>query len=319
MVISFKNLSVRDKEIITNTYEQHKSGRSMYSIQEELSDYFSVTKRTIRNWANRLDLNMMVKNIEDPFKVLVYDIETSRVPAMVFWTGKTYITHSQLKDEPKIISISYKWLGEDKVEHVVWDKTHSDEILMRKFLPVYNSASMVVGYNNDSFDNKWINTRAAKHRLDVNLHVKSFDLYKQARKVLRLPSYSMEYLAKYFGVTPKRKHEGIDMWDKIQFGTPEVQEKALADMVEYNIGDIITTEDIYVEMRKYFGHKTHVGLFFNKDKHTCPNCGGENVEEYNGQFTVTPAGIIQRHMICLDDRVQYKISNTNYIKFQNSL
>lgn len=315
MAISFKDLTPKDKEHITNTYESNKLGNSMLLIQEDLAQCFGVTRRTIRNWANKLDLNMMSKNIEDPFKVLVYDIETSRVPAMVFWTGKTYISHHQLKDEPKIISISYKWLGEDEIHALTWDKDHSDETLLRKFLPIYNSASMVVGYNNDKFDNKWVNTRAAKHRLEVNLHVKSFDLYKQARKVLRLPSYSMEYLANYYGLTPKLKHEGISMWDKIQFGTPEIQEEALKNMVDYNVGDILTTEEIYIEMRKYFGHKTHLGVILGNDRASCPTCGGTNVEEFNGQYSVTPAGTIQRHMICIDDRTQYKLSNTNYLKF----
>jgi len=315
MATSFRDLSIKDKQYIADQYDLYKSGSAMSQIQSDLAEYFDVTKRTIRNWANSLELNVMVKNIESPFRVLVYDIETSRVPALVFWTGKTYISHNQLRDEPKIISISYKWLGEDTVHAIKWDKNHSDESLMRKFLPIYNSAEMVVGYNNDKFDNKWINTRAAKYRLDVNLHVKSFDLYKQARKVLRLPSYSMEYLANYFGITPKRKHEGIAMWDKIQFGTEEVQEKALQDMIDYNVGDIITTEEIYVEMRKYFGHKTHLGVLLGKDRHTCPHCGGDNVEEYGEDFSVTPAGTIQRHMICLDDKVQYKISNSIYLKF----
>jgi len=315
MAISFKDLSVKDKEHITFLYSTHKSGNPMSVIQKHLAEEFGVSKRSIRNWANELDLNTMAKNIGDPFKVLVYDIETCRVPAMVFWTGKTYINHKQLTEEPKIISISWKWLGDDKVNAVTWDTKHNDEALMRKFLKVYNSATMVVGYNNDSFDNKWINTRAAKHRLEVNLHVKSFDLYKQAKKNFRLPSYSMEYLANYYGLTPKLKHEGVAMWDKIQFGTPEVQKETLQDMVDYNVGDILTTEEIYVEMRKYFGHKTHLGVILGDNRATCPHCGGDNVEEYNGQYSVTPAGTIQRHMICRDDRVQYKISNANYLKY----
>ena len=316
MAISYKQLSIKDKQYITDMYDSYRSeDTSMLEIQTNLAEHFDVTKRTIRNWANKLDLNVMVKNLESPFKVLIYDIETSRVPAMVFWTGKTYISHRQLREEPKIISISYKWLGDDEIKAVKWDESHSDEQLMRDFLPIYNSADMVVGYNNDKFDNKWINTRAAKYRLNVNLHIKSFDLYKQARKSLRLPSYSMEYLANYFGITPKRKHEGTDMWDKIQFGTKEEQEKSLNDMIEYNVGDIITTEEIYLEMRKYFGHKTHLGVLLGKDRHTCPNCGGDDVEEYNGNYSITPAGTIQRHMICREDKVQYKISNTTFLKF----
>ena len=108
------------------------------------------------------------------------------------------------------------------------------------------------------------------------------------------------------------------MWDKIQFGTPEVQAQSLKDMVEYNVGDIITTEEIYLEMRKYFGHKTHVGVAKGKSKYSCPSCGGENIQEYNGDFTVTPAGTIQRHMVCLDDKTQFKMSNTVYLKHKDN-
>lgn len=316
MAISYKELTSEDKQHISDLYDlaKRKKDVSMEEIQIQIAEEYGVTTRTVRNWARLLELNCNVENIENPFKVLVYDIETCRVPAKVFWTGKTYITHKQLRGEPKIVSISYKWLGEDEIHDLTWDENHSDEALMRKFIQIYNSANMVVGYNNDKFDNKWINTRAAKYRLDVNLHVKSFDLYRQAKNLFRLPSYSMEYLADYFGITPKRKHEGITMWDKIEDGTPEEQEQALRDMVEYNIGDIITTEEIYLEMRKYMGHKTHVGVLLGKGRHTCPHCGGDNVEEFNGEYSVTPAGTIQRHMICLDDKVQYKISNTVYLK-----
>ena len=50
-----------------------------------------MTTRTIRKWANNLQVNVMKKNIVNPTKIMVYDIETSRVEAKVFWTGKQYV------------------------------------------------------------------------------------------------------------------------------------------------------------------------------------------------------------------------------------
>lgn len=317
METSYKELSLEDKNFITKVYQEgRESSRSMEDIQTELARRYGVTERTIRNWAKNLNLNVMLSNLTDPFKILVYDIETSRAPAMVFQTGKCFINHTQLRDEFKIISISYKWLGQDEVYSLSWDSKHSDEKLMRDFLPIYNQADMVIGYNNDKYDNKWINTRAAKYRLEVNMLVKSFDLYKQMKKIMYLPSYSMKYVAQFFGVTQKLSHEGIVMWDKIQFGTKEEQKEFLAKMIDYNIGDIITTEEIYLELRKYMGHKVHIGIALGEDKYSCPNCGSKNIEEFNGSFSVTPAGTIQRHMICKDDRVQFNIANTTFLKLK---
>jgi len=315
METSLKTLTLEDKNHITKTYRDAKDNDlPMADVQKRLAKRFGVTRRTIRNWAKYLGLNLNAESITNPFKVLVYDIETSRAPAMVFQTGKAYINHTQLRDEFKIISISYKWLGEDKIHALEWDKNHSDENLMREFLPIYNQADMVIGYNNDKYDNKWINTRAAKYRLRVNTNIKSFDLYKQMKKLMYLPSYSMAYVAKYFGVTLKQHHEGIRMWDMIQFGTKEQQKEYLAKMILYNVGDIVTTEEIYLEMRQYMGHKTHLGVILGKDKYSCPHCGGTNIEEFNGNFTVTPAGTIQRHMVCKDDDVQFKMANTTFLK-----
>jgi uncharacterized protein YprB with RNaseH-like and TPR domain len=315
METSFKTLTLEDKSRITKAYRNAKDTDLLMSdVQKQLAEKFSVTERTVRNWAKSLGLNLNTSSITKPFKVLVYDIETSRAPAMVFQTGKAYINHTQLRDEFKIISISYKWLGEDKVHALEWDKNHSDEKLMRDFLPVYNQADMVVGYNNDKYDNKWINTRGAKYRLRVNTNIKSFDLYKQMKRLMYLPSYSMAYVSKFFGVTQKQHHEGIRMWDMIQFGTKAEQKEYLAKMILYNVGDIVTTEEIYLEMRQYMGHKTHLGVLLGKDKYTCPHCGGKNIQEFNGNFTVTTAGTVQRHMVCKDDGVQFKLANAIFLK-----
>ncbi len=314
METSFKDLTAEDKSNFAIEYDTNKDGESMASIQARLAFKYNVSTRTIRNWAKKLGLNTLLGN-EDNFKVLVYDLETCRVPAMVFWTGKTYINHSQLQEEPKIITVSWKWLGDAKVHSLAWDSKHSDETLMRKFLQVYNKADMVIGYNNDKFDNKWVNARAAKYKLDVNLHIKSFDVMKQAKKLFRIPSYSMAYLSKYLGVTIKQSHEGIKMWDMIQMGNEEQQAEYLQKMIDYNVGDIVSTEELYLVMRRYMGHKTNLGVFKGVGKHACPNCGGTDVREYNGNLSITPAGTIQRHMICKKDQVQFKISNTTFLKY----
>jgi len=309
--MKFKDLSEYDLELIRGSY---KSYNSKEEAQKFLATTFQVETRTIRKWANRLEINIMDKNAVDTAKVLIYDIETARVKAKIFWTGKQYIGHDQLMDEPKIISISWKWVGEDKVKHVTWDKNHCDKHMLLCFLQEYNKADMVIGINNDNFDNRWINARAAKYGFEVNTMVRSFDVQKEMKRLFRLPSYSMKYTAQYFNLVERKlEHEGIIMWQMIEEGTLAQQDEYLKKMVEYNIQDILTTEALYVYLRKYLGHKMHFGVFNNKPKYTCPCCGGEHINLLQTQ--VTPAGTVQRVMRCKDDGTQFRLTNKLYLQF----
>ena len=305
----YKNLTKANKQFIKDLYATPNREQA----QKKLANVFEVHPRTIRKWAKRMDLGLSKGNIVDPAKILIYDIETSRVTAKVWWTGKQYIGHKQLMEEPKIITIAYKWLGEDKVDYLTWDDNHCDKKMLEDFLQVYNKADMVIGQNNDRFDNRWVNARAMKYGLDVNLYVKSFDVMKQTKKLFRLPSYSMAYITKFLGVEEKLQHEGLRMWDMIQEGSPSEQKEYLQKMVDYNVQDIVATEDMYISLRKYMGHKMHFGVLSGKEKWTCPNCGGTNISLY--KTTTTTAGTIQRIMKCHDDDTQFKLSNTNYYKF----
>jgi hypothetical protein len=148
-----ESLSQQKKQKIIDLYE---STRPRKEIQLELAEYLGVKERMVRYYAKQLGLNVSFENVPDD-EILVYDIETSRVEVSTWWTGKQYINHKQLRNEPKIISISWKWIGEDEVHSLTWDKNHCDKKMMTKFLKEYNKASMVIGQNNNSFDNKWIN------------------------------------------------------------------------------------------------------------------------------------------------------------------
>ena len=265
---------------------------------------------TFRTYIRRRDEKHSLSSNQS--KILIYDIETSRIVFKSFWTGKQYMGHNQIIKDPRIISIAWKWLGSDEIEFLSWDADHDDGEMVKKFLVIYNQADLVIGINNDNFDNRWINSAALRHDVHVNVYVKSFDIQKEEKRLFRLPSYSMAYSAKFTTTTLKQSHEGIRMWDMVEDGTPSEQEEYLGKMIEYNIGDIITTEELYLRMRKYMGHKIHIGVLQGNSKYSCPNCGGTDI--FLRKTTTTQAGTIQRIMGCRDDNVQFKISNTLYLK-----
>ena len=278
-------------------------GLSQDDVKEVLRDRIAIQKAIAKR----------KKKAKTPLKILTYDIETSFVMARVWGTGKQYVGHDAIKEETQIITVAYKWLGENKVHHLKWSrKKKSDKKLIEKFLEVYNQADMVIGWNNNSFDNKIINSRAMKYGYDVNTYIKSYDIMRQVKKVFRLPSYSMAYVAKYLGLGGKLQHNGIKMWEDIAWGSKKDYKRSMKMMIAYNIQDVALTEEIYLTLRKYLGHVINTGQLQGKPKTTCPNCGGNHFKLE--RTTVTPVGNIQRIMKCKDDGVKFKISNTEYLK-----
>lgn len=307
--MSVNHLSKKNRQLIIDQYSSNKSRKK---VQEQLSKFLNVTTRQVRNYAR--ELNLGVKNIDIiNDKVMVYDIETSRVKADIWWTGKQYINHKQLRSEPTIISIAWKWVGSDEVYYLTWDKNHCDKKMVAEFLKSYNKASMVVGQNNNSFDNKWINTRSAKHNLHVDRYVKSFDIYRMAKRYFRLPSYSMAYMAQYFGLTLKQSHEGMYMWDQIEYGNKEEQKEYLQKMVDYNKGDIVTTEELYMTLKPYFGSVTNNAVKSGLPKWCCPVSGSSDIKLLKTIFT--EQGTVQRILYCEESKHQYKVSNKTYMNF----
>ena len=308
--MNFKQLTETSRDFIKSMYTTMVSREQ---AQELLALHFGVSTRTIRSWAKQLGLTGVESNPSS--KVMIYDIETSRTTAKVWWTGKQFVGHKQLQSEPAIISICYKWLGDEKVYTLTWDKNKCDKKMLKSFLKAYNTADMVIGQNNDKFDNRWVNARAMKHNLDVNTMVKSFDIMKQTKKLFRLPSYSMDYITKYIGVENKMQHEGIVMWDKIEEGTKSEQKEYLGKMVEYNIQDIICTEQMYTKLRKYMGHKVHFGVLNGQPKYSSPTDGSTDLELV--KTTTTAAGTIQHIMRSKTDGTMFKLNNRNYLEYIN--
>jgi len=302
-------LNKKQKQILVDEYQTDKPREQIY---KELSERFCCTTRTIRKYAADIGVGGNGKGHKG--RVMVYDIETSRIESKVWRTGKQYIGYKQLKGETTIISISWKWIGDDKVHHLTWDKDHSDKAMVTKFIKEYNKASVVIGFNNDSFDNKIVCARALKYRLELNIFTKSFDIYKRIKKLCKLESYSMDYMCKYFGITTQKlKHEGIYMWDMIEDGTPKQQKEYLKKMVDYNIGDIIATEELYMTFRHHFTNVTNVAVQSGQPKWACPITGSTDVTLCNTVYTA--AGTVQRILYCKLSNHQYKVTNRSYMEY----
>ena len=104
-------------------------------------------------YQDKKDNALKIKN--KTARVLIYDLETSPNIGWFWRAGyKQNIQPNQIIKERAIICVSYKWLGEDQVYNLNWDKNQDDKFLIEQFVEVLNEADLIVAHNGDNFDLK---------------------------------------------------------------------------------------------------------------------------------------------------------------------
>lgn len=243
-------------------------------------------------------------------KRLFYDIETSYNIVKSWRIGfNINLNMEDIIQERAIITIAYKWEGEEDVTVLSWNKG-CDKKIIEDFVKVMAEADELVGHNVDRYDTKFIMARALKHNISVLPKYQSTDTLKLAKKHFMLNSNKLDYIAQYLGIGHKTKHRGIEMWDDIILRNDP---KALEEMIEYNVQDVFLTEQVYHKLMEYSLPKVNHASKQTGDKHTCPQCGSDHAELHKTYISST--GTKTRLMNCLNCSTNFTINNTNYTKF----
>ena len=243
-------------------------------------------------------------------KVLIYDIETSPNIGWFWRAGyKLNISTDNIMKERAIICVSYKWLGEDQVFNLTWDKDQDDKFLIEQFVEVLNEADLIVAHNGDRFDIKWLKTRALFHRIPMLPNYKQFDTLKVVKSKLYLNSNRLDYIAKFLGYEGKNK-TSIDLWTDIIFKNCK---KAMNTMLDYCDEDVRQLEKVYNELKYLDNPRLHAGIIQGKTKQTSPITGGLNIEHI---IEVTTNRGTKKHIMQDKDTNRFfEMSDTNYKKF----
>ncbi len=243
-------------------------------------------------------------------RVLIYDIETSPNLGWFWRSGyKLNITPNQITKERAIICVSYKWLDEDQVYNLAWDKNQCDKFLIEQFTEVLNEADLIVAHNGDRFDIKWLKTRALFHRIPMLPNYKQFDTLKVAKSKLLLNSNRLDYIAKFLGHEGKN-NTSINLWLDIMFKKCKT---AMNTMLEYCDEDVRQLENIYNELKYLDNPKLHSGVIQGKVKQTSPIDGGVNIKMIKS--VTTNRGTIKYIMQDLDNKRFFEMSESNYKKY----
>lgn len=251
---------------------------------------------------------------ENPInRVLIYDIETSYNIVKSWRVGYNLnINPSDIIHERKIICVSYKWLGEDQIYNLQWDKNQDDKFLLEQFIEVLNEADLIVAHNGDRYDLKFIKTRAIYHGLEMLINYPQFDTLKVAKKKFMFNSNKLDYISEYLGFDNKIKTE-MKLWDDIIFKKCPI---AMDKMVTYCNMDVELLEKVYNKLVYWENPKYHLGLLNDKDKFSSPISGSYNIKLL--KTVTTTGGTIKRVVKDIDNNRIFEMSNTNYLKLINN-
>jgi len=246
-------------------------------------------------------------------KVLFFDIETSPNFGWFWRTGKQYIGPDNITDERQIIMIHYMWLGEKKTTRLDWGLSKQcDKAMLEKFIPILESADLIVFQNGNRFDLPWVLGRAWHHDIPARPDYVTFDTYRKAKSQFNLNSYRLDYMDKFTGGPGKMDTGGMKLWLDIILSKDE---KALNKMHRYCERDVKRLVAMYKKLTPYVKATAHAGVNKGFEKWTCPHCGTHQVES-NGPYT-TAQGTIKRRMRCVNKHY-YVISDRDYINYQKA-
>lgn len=230
-------------------------------------------------------------------RILTLDIETSPMLVYTFQLDRPFIAINQIVDHTRMLCWAAKWLGEDQVIYRS-EFHHGRDKMLSHLHELLSEADIVVHFNGDSFDIPHCRREFKQAGLPVLPPLKTVDLWKASKKQFYFPSYKLDYIAQALGVGAKVHHSGFQLWrdciEQSPADNPHRQKRAWSVMRKYNKGDVIVTEDLYVEILPYIANHPHIGLYADDPiENSCANCGSEDLQ--NRGFSLTKVGKYQRY------------------------
>jgi len=226
-------------------------------------------------------------------KRLYFDIEVSANVGLFWQSGyKIAIGTENIIKERAVICICYKWEESKDVYYLHWDKKQCDKKMLQEFIEVANEADELIGHNGDKFDLAWIRTRCLFHDIEMFPTYVTIDTLKVARSKFKFNSNRLDYIGKFLGLGQKI-HTNFDLWKDIMLHNDK---KALNNMIDYCVQDVILLEKVHKALNNHIPAKTHYGVIFGEDRGSCPECGSDDLVKYNKRVSAT--GVVKVQLKC---------------------
>lgn len=220
-------------------------------------------------------------------KILTIDIETSPVLAAVWGLYNQNVGLSMIHKDWYILSYAAKWLDSDEViyndKSGSW-KNEDDLSLINEIWELLNQADIVIGQNSKRFDVKKINSRFVINGLKPPTSFKQVDTLEIAKRTFGFTSNKLEYMTDKICTRYKKlKHAnfaGYELWKECLQGNP----LAWDEMQEYNIHDVLATEELYIKLRPWMKNHPNLNLYTDEVSNVCV-CGANDWEHSGYHYT----------------------------------
>lgn len=199
-------------------------------------------------------------------RTLLLDIETA--PNLGYFWGlwKQNITTDRIIDSSYVLCWAAKWLGEKEVMHDSLYRS-SEKKMLKGIHKLLDETDVVVHHNGKSFDIPTLNKEFLLNKLPPPAPYKQVDTLQVSRGTFRFQSHKLDYISKSLGHAGKVKHAGFQLWVDCMAMKPDAWEK----MEEYNKGDVIQLEKVYLDFRPWIAGHPNVGAY--DEVVACPRCG----------------------------------------------
>lgn len=207
-------------------------------------------------------------------RILIFDVERIEGHASVrFWDRGQFKNGWFPSDcvitPPRIICYGARWYGEDEIMlRGEWERGGHRK-LITDLWQLIEAADITVTHNGDRADLPWFRESLPQYGLKFPKPPKSVDTYKVMRQAF--PSYhskSMVETAKFLGVPlGKVGHWSRALADAAAAKDPD----AIAELMEYQAGDVILQGAVYDALRGYIPNHPHITT--DGDTKVCNQCG----------------------------------------------
>jgi len=227
-------------------------------------------------------------------RVLVLDIETKPMLVWVWALGDNYIGINQIKEDWSVLAWAAKWLGDKPSTMVYRDLRRAknlmnDKKILLEMRELLNEADIVITQNGEKFDSRKLTARFIQHGIDPPSPYQHIDTYRISKRIAAFTSHKLEYLThllnKKYKKRSHKKFVGLALWIACMARV----KAAWDEMKVYNIHDVLSTEELFMNLRAY-APNTMPDIFHSAaNLSDCTVCGTEKSLIRRG-YTYTKTG-----------------------------
>lgn len=225
-----------------------------------------------------MNLEIILNKEQFNGKLCFFDIETALLEVYTHYIGsKVSVFHNQIKQDKRVICISYKESGWKQPKHLIWDKGDDTEML-RQFQKIASKYDVLIGQNGDEFDIKVLNGMMWTRGLPAFKNIHSLDTLKMSRYNMKLSSHKLDYKLQIVrGKNQGKVKMEMQDWIDVQNGDKE----ALKKMVHYCDEDVNGLEQVFWSLLPYVNKLPfHLGVLMHDDRNSCPQCGSMRLTKW---------------------------------------